>query len=167
MKFVADNGSIVSIRGDLKTAIAYNNASLSLRKRSKEASGVFLADLDARIDDKSRPEPQGDLEKFWVAKTAKKFTFINRNLSHELKGPLIETANVKPVAQRQRKISQERANKVAKQAANLLEARFIRELEYLMWLSNVVLIKKANGRWRMCVDYSDLNKPCPKDSFPS
>ncbi|XP_057755779.1 uncharacterized protein LOC130974959 [Arachis stenosperma] len=58
MKFVTDDGSIGSIRGDLETAVACDNASLSLRKKSKEASGVFLADLDARVDDKPRPEPE-------------------------------------------------------------------------------------------------------------
>ncbi|XP_057744560.1 uncharacterized protein LOC130962354 [Arachis stenosperma] len=64
MKFVTDDGSIGSVRGDLETAVACDNASLSLRKKSKEASGVFLADLDARVDDKPRPESKGDLEKF-------------------------------------------------------------------------------------------------------
>ena len=37
---------------------------------------------------------------------------------------------------------------------------------YLEWLANVVLIKKANGKWRVCVDFTDLNKACSKDSFP-
>ena len=37
---------------------------------------------------------------------------------------------------------------------------------YPEWLVNVVLVKKANGKWRMCVDFTDLNKACPKDSFP-
>jgi hypothetical protein len=37
---------------------------------------------------------------------------------------------------------------------------------YLDWLANVVMVKKANGKWRMCVDFTDLNKACPKDSFP-
>ncbi|RDX81872.1 hypothetical protein CR513_37408, partial [Mucuna pruriens] len=35
-----------------------------------------------------------------------------------------------------------------------------------MWLSNVVLVKKNNGKWRMCIDYSGLSKACPKDSYP-
>ena len=39
-------------------------------------------------------------------------------------------------------------------------------MHYLEWLANVVLVKKANGKWRMCVDFTDLNKACPKDSFP-
>ena len=43
---------------------------------------------------------------------------------------------------------------------------FIREVYYHNWLANVVLVKKANGKWRMCVDFIDLNKACPKDSFP-
>ena len=42
----------------------------------------------------------------------------------------------------------------------------IREIQYPEWLANVVLVKKANGKWRMCVDFTDLNKACPKDSYP-
>ena len=34
------------------------------------------------------------------------------------------------------------------------------------WLANVVMVKKASGKWRMCVDFTDLNKACPKDSYP-
>ena len=43
---------------------------------------------------------------------------------------------------------------------------FIREVYYPNWLANVVLMKKANGKWRMCVDFKDPNKACPKDNFP-
>ncbi|XP_016199351.1 uncharacterized protein LOC107640340 [Arachis ipaensis] len=64
MKFITEEGSVRSIRGDLETAVACDNASLSLRKKSKEVSGVFLADLDARVSDKLRHEPEGSLEKF-------------------------------------------------------------------------------------------------------
>ncbi|XP_072052069.1 uncharacterized protein [Arachis hypogaea] len=177
-------------------AVAGDNASLSLRKKSKEASGVFLADLDARVDDKPRPEPEGDLERFRVGDTEKKFTFVNRNLPHELKEPLVEMIRANgdlfawtpadmpsidpeimshhlavkseacPVAQRRRKMSRERVEEVARQTASLLEASFIRELDYSTWLSNVVLVKKHNGKRKMCVDYSELNKACPKDCFP-
>nr|XP_029143992.1 uncharacterized protein LOC114924250 [Arachis hypogaea] len=62
-------------------------------------------------------------------------------------------------------MSQKRANEVAKQMTSLLDAGFIRDLEYSTWLSNVVLVKKANGKCRMFVSYSDLNKACSKDSF--
>ena len=45
-------------------------------------------------------------------------------------------------------------------------AKFIREVYYPNWLANVEMVKKANGKWRMCVDFTDLNKACPKDSYP-
>ena len=48
----------------------------------------------------------------------------------------------------------------------LIAANFIREVHYPEWLANVVMVKKANGKWRMCVDFTDLNQACPKDSFP-
>ena len=48
----------------------------------------------------------------------------------------------------------------------LLEAGFIREVFYPEWLANVVMVKKNNDKRRMCVDFIDLNKACPKDSFP-
>ena len=47
-----------------------------------------------------------------------------------------------------------------------MSAGFIQEVYYPDWLDNVVLVKKANGKWRMCVDFTDLNKACPKNSFP-
>lgn len=47
-----------------------------------------------------------------------------------------------------------------------MAARFIRETQYPEKLSNVVLVKKSNGKWRMCVDFIDLNKTCSKDNFP-
>jgi len=48
----------------------------------------------------------------------------------------------------------------------LTTVQFIREVYYLDWLANVVMVKKANGKWRMCVNFIDLNKACPKDSYP-
>uniref|UniRef100_A0A2N9GCU1 Reverse transcriptase domain-containing protein n=1 Tax=Fagus sylvatica TaxID=28930 RepID=A0A2N9GCU1_FAGSY len=42
----------------------------------------------------------------------------------------------------------------------------IRELQYPVWLSNTVVVKKKNGKWRVCIDFTDLNKACPKDPFP-
>ena len=41
----------------------------------------------------------------------------------------------------------------------------IREVQYPLWLSNMVVVKKKNGKWRVCVDFTDLNKACPKDPF--
>jgi hypothetical protein len=54
---------------------------------------------------------------------------------------------------------------VAEEVEKLLKAGFIREVDYPEWLANVVLVKKSNGKWRICVDFTDLNKACPKDRF--
>ena len=47
-----------------------------------------------------------------------------------------------------------------------MTAGFTLEVHYPEWLTNVVLVKKANGKWRMCMNFKDLNKACLKDSFP-
>ena len=48
----------------------------------------------------------------------------------------------------------------------LLDVGFIRECQYPEWISNVVLVKKPNGTWWICVDFTDLNKACLKDTYP-
>ena len=49
---------------------------------------------------------------------------------------------------------------------SLLGKGFIREVQYPEWLANVVVVKKKNGKWRVCIDFTDLNKSCPKEPFP-
>nr|KYP54147.1 Transposon Ty3-I Gag-Pol polyprotein [Cajanus cajan] len=72
----------------------------------------------------------------------------------------------KPVAQRKRKVGGERREAIITEAQKLLNTGFIHEVRYITWLTNVVLVKKSSGKWRMCVDYTNLNKACPKDSYP-
>ena len=48
----------------------------------------------------------------------------------------------------------------------LKQARAIKGVFYPEWLANTVVVKKKNGKWRVCVDFTDLNKACPKDPFP-
>lgn len=48
----------------------------------------------------------------------------------------------------------------------LLDAKFISEIKYPEWISNMVLVKKASGKWMMCVDYTNLNPACLKVSYP-
>ena len=71
-----------------------------------------------------------------------------------------------PFHQKKRVFTQERDRAIAKEVRKLQEAGFIKEVYYPNWLANVVMVKKANGKWRMCVDFTDLNKACPKDSYP-
>ena len=73
---------------------------------------------------------------------------------------------VRDVAQRRRKQSMENSEAAEKALKDLLEANFISGAKYTTWLSNVVLVKKSNGKWRMCVDYTDLNRDGPKDAYP-
>jgi hypothetical protein len=49
---------------------------------------------------------------------------------------------------------------------HLLEARFIEPIAYPTWLANLVMVQKKSGKWRMCIDFTSLNKACPKDNFP-
>jgi hypothetical protein len=75
-------------------------------------------------------------------------------------------SNAKPVVQRKRKQGEESRAAVDEEVAKLMKAQFIEEIKYPEWLANVVMVKKNNGKWRMCVDFTDLNKACPKDPYP-
>ena len=82
--------------------------------------------------------------------------------SHDLKVDL----TFKPVKQKRRKLGLERAKAINDEVDKLLKIGTIREVQYPDWLANPVVVKKKNGKWRVCIDFSDLNKACPKDSIP-
>ncbi|XP_023923524.2 uncharacterized protein LOC112034932 [Quercus suber] len=73
---------------------------------------------------------------------------------------------VTPKKQPLRRPSKEHAEAVREEVAKLKQARAIKEVFYPEWLANTVVVKKKNGKWRVCVDFTDLNKACPKDPFP-
>ncbi|XP_019053694.1 PREDICTED: uncharacterized protein LOC109114857 [Nelumbo nucifera] len=72
----------------------------------------------------------------------------------------------KPVRQKNRNFALEHWKAIEEEVQKLLNAGFIREVHYPIWLSNVVMVKKANGKWRICIDFTNLNRAYPKDSFP-
>ena len=72
----------------------------------------------------------------------------------------------KPVQQKRRSFAPERQKAINEEVGKLLQAGAIREVEYPQWLANVILVKKANDKWRLCIDFTDVNRACPKDSFP-
>ena len=72
----------------------------------------------------------------------------------------------KPVKQKRRSFAPERQKVVNEEVGKLLKAQAIREVEYSEWLANVVLIKKANDKWWLYIDFTDINRACLKDSFP-
>ena len=70
-----------------------------------------------------------------------------------------------PIQQNKRVFAQEWDKAIAEEVRKLLETDFIREVYYPDCLANVIMVKKANGKWRICIDFTDLNKACPKDSY--
>ncbi|XP_050222522.1 uncharacterized protein LOC126672613 [Mercurialis annua] len=73
--------------------------------------------------------------------------------------------NLEPRNRRKRKCPQRRDEKLELNEEKK-KVGFIREVLYPEWVANVVIVKKANGKKWMCVNYTDLNKACPKDSYP-
>jgi len=71
-----------------------------------------------------------------------------------------------PVVQKRRKIGEEKRDVAKVEVQKLMSAWFIKEATYTTWLVNIVLVKKTNGKWRMCIDYTNLNKACPRDTYP-
>jgi hypothetical protein len=73
---------------------------------------------------------------------------------------------IMPKKQKLRKMSEEKVKAVEAEVQRLQDAKVTREVKYPVWLANTVPVKKKNGKWRMCVDFTDLNKACKKDDFP-
>jgi hypothetical protein len=68
--------------------------------------------------------------------------------------------------QKLRKMSEEKVKAAEAEVQRSQDAQVIREVKYPVWLANTVPVKKKNGKWRMCVDFTNLNKACKKDDFP-
>ncbi|XP_016648918.1 PREDICTED: uncharacterized protein LOC107880897 [Prunus mume] len=73
---------------------------------------------------------------------------------------------VRPVLQKRRAYDPERYEAMRAEVDKLTSIGFIKEVDYPTWLANVVMVRKGTKGWRMCVDYTNLNRACPKDSFP-
>ena len=72
----------------------------------------------------------------------------------------------KPIKKKRRSFTPERQKTINEEVDKLLQAGAIREVEYPEWLANVILVKKSNDKWRLCINFTDVNRACPKDSFP-
>ena len=140
-----------------------------------------VEELEEVVLDESRPgrtTRMGTLASPMIRQDLADFLRMNQDVftwSHEdMPGidpsVIVHRLNVNPASSpiRQKKwvFGQERDKAVVEEVRKLLEASFIREVYYPDWLANVVMVKKNNGKWRMCVDFTDLNRACPKDSYP-
>jgi hypothetical protein len=74
--------------------------------------------------------------------------------------------SVRPKKQRLRKMSDEKTVAAKAEVHRLLEANVIEPVAYPTWLANVVMVQKKSGKWRMCIDFTSLNKAFPNDNFP-
>ena len=149
--------------------------------KEQRAIAELIEELKEVNLDSSRPKRMtriGTLASWPIRQTLTAFLRDNQDVftwSHEdIPGidPLVivhrlnVSPSFSPIRQKKRVFAQERDKAIAEEVRKLLEADFIREVYYPDWLANVVMVKKANGKWRMCVDFTDLNKACPKDSYP-
>jgi hypothetical protein len=132
--------------------------------------------LDAMVLDQTvvigsdlSPDEEGSLVQFLqknkdvFAWSAKDLTGVHRSfIEHRLNiDPL-----VKPQRQKLRKMFDDKVVAVKSEVQRLLDATVIREVMYPKWLANMVPVKKKNRKWRMCIDFIDLNKATPKENYP-
>jgi hypothetical protein len=95
--------------------------------------------------------------------TANDLCGVNRDV---IEHSLNVDPSFRPRKQRLQKMFDDKAEGAQNEVKRLLSAGVIREVTYPEWLANTVMVKKANGKWRMCIDFTDLNKACLKDEFP-
>ena len=180
------------VRGDQRVARECYSASM----KQKRVDNVYLDELDMRDEVNTRPKPSEELEHVPLDDDLQHLAYIGSKLAEDLKSPLTHflrqnkdvfawkqadmrgidptiityrlnvSLSFKPVKQKKRSFAPERQKAINEEVGKLLRAGVIREVEYPEWLANVVLIKKANDKWRLCIDFTDVNKACPKDSFP-
>ena len=164
--------------------------------KQRAVDNVNVDELDMRDEVLTLPEPLEELEPVSLDDNPEHLAYIGSKLANDLKSlptqflrhnrdvfawkqedmggidPTIITHRLntsfsfKPVKQKRRSFAPERQKAINEEVGKLLQAGAIREVEYPEWLANVVLVKKANGKWRLCIDFTDINKACPKDSFP-
>jgi hypothetical protein len=137
-----------------------------------ETKKVYLDDMPDRavtIGAHLNPEEEKKLMQFLnknkdvFAWSAKDLQGVDRDIIEHA----LETGErIPPKKQKLQKMSEEKVKAVEAEVERLQDAKVIREVKYPIWLANTVLVKKKNGKWRMCVDFTDLNKACKKDNFP-
>ena len=140
-----------------------------------------VKELEEITLDESRPERMtrmGTLASPLICQALVAFLRMNQDVfawSHEDMpridpSVIVHRLNVNPTSSpirlKKRVLAQERDKAIAEEVRKLLEAGFIREVYYPDWLANVVMVEKSNGKWRICINFTDPNRACPKDSYP-
>ena len=185
-------GGVGMVRGDQRVAKECYSASM----KQKAVDNVCMDELDMCDEVNTRPEPSGELEPVQLGDNPEHLAYIGSRLAEDLRHLLIHflkqnkdvfawkqedmggidlaiithrlnvSPSFKPIKQKRRSFTPERQKAINEEVGKLLQAGAIREVGYPEWLANVVLVKKENGKWRLCIDFTDINRACPKDSFP-
>ncbi|KAH9308861.1 hypothetical protein KI387_036772, partial [Taxus chinensis] len=79
---------------------------------------------------------------------------------------IVTKPDAKPIKQNSRPMKPKVALMVKEEVVKLLQVGFIKPIDYSQWVSNIVPVLKKNGKIRICIDFWDINKACPKDGFP-
>ncbi|XP_058076372.1 uncharacterized protein LOC131224953 [Magnolia sinica] len=169
--------SMVVRKGSVKQALTVNV--LDPRAPVKDSSTGDLVTVPLEEADPSKIVPLGSSLNFEQRSQMLAFLQQHKDVfawSHEdmlgiSPDVIVHRLNVdldhRLVKQKRRALDSERYSAIVNEVLKLLSVKFIEEVHYPDWIANVVLMKKENGKWRIYVDYSDLNKAYPKDSFPS
>ena len=180
------------VRGDQRVARKCYSASM----KQKAVDNIYLDELDMRDEVLTRPEPSEELESVSLDDDPEHLAYIGSKLAEDLKSLLTHflrqnkdvfawtqadmggidptvithklnvSPSFKPIKQKRRSFVPERQKAINEEVGKLLQEGAIKEVEYPEWLANVVFVKKENGKWRLCIDFTDVNRACPKDSFP-
>nr|AAU90124.1 putative polyprotein [Oryza sativa Japonica Group] len=168
-------GGLITVHGDLKVALAcMEQRADHLAAASKPAGGDERLSTSVPAAPRQRmvtcdEVPEDALVSFLRA-NADVFAWRPADMPgvprEVIEHRLAVRPGARPVWQKVRRQAPERQAFIREEVARLLEAGFIREVIHPEWLANPVVVPKANGKLRMCIDYTDLNKACPKDPYP-
>ncbi|GKU87836.1 hypothetical protein SLEP1_g2170 [Rubroshorea leprosula] len=134
---------------------------------TQQVMGVEI--VDNRPNDEARAAPVEDVEEVLVDdKDPSRKTQIGTRLNLEEKAELIAflRANNDVFAWTSTDMPGIPNSAIKEEVEKLLQAGFVRKVDYCEWVANPILVKKANDKWRMCIDYTNLNHAYPKDCYP-
>ncbi|XP_014523657.1 uncharacterized protein LOC106779952 [Vigna radiata var. radiata] len=162
LKYPSNDEKVWAVRVDQKIARECYAVGLKVKPfmaRTQEThSEVAMAELDPRESTEDRVERMGEVQPFPL-KGEDQVTMVGQSLGED------QVVDARLVSQKKRRMGAEKRKAVDEEVRKLVETDFIREVKYTTWLANVVMVKKSNGKWRMCTYFIDLNKACPKDTY--
>ena len=180
------------VRGNQRIAKECYSASM----KQNTVDNIYMDEIDMRDEVTTRPTPLEELEPVQLGDQPEHLVYIGSKLAEDIRSPLVRfleqnmevfawkqedmggvdsavithklnaNPSFKPVKQKRRSFAPKRQKAINEAVGKLLQAKAIREVEYPEWLANVVLVKKANGKWRLCIDFTNINRACPKIASP-